>query len=217
MWIYVDKAGVFIDQGYFSRILECFGFQQTSKLPNGTAKFKNEVDYVAFSEELCKMNNSERFRTYIYDALPYQSNPPNIWEKSHFSEKQKFKTYLDSCPSFITRYGACMKLPNKNCYMGHQGNVPCVHIGQKGVDVRFSIDLVSLATDKRIDKAVLITGDSDFVPAINYAREENMKIILYYLISKPSRIFVNNGLIYACDERIQLTKDILQKCLFLRR
>ncbi|MEK6924485.1 MAG: NYN domain-containing protein [Candidatus Micrarchaeota archaeon] len=180
---------------------------------NGIPEFKNKLDYLAFSEKLCRTHNSERFRTYVYDALPYQHNPPNAWESAHLAEKQKFKSYLDSLPSFMTRYGICLEIPNKNCYCFKKGTftTPCKHITQKGVDVRFSIDLVSLATDKRIDKAILITGDSDFIPAINYAREVNMKITLYYL--KLGNITLHKGLPFVCDERFQLTKQFFQDCL----
>lgn len=88
---------------------------------------------------------------------------------------------------------------------------PCEHITQKGVDVRFTIDLVSLATDKRIDKAILITGDSDFIPAIEYARNQNMKITVYYL--QKGKTFVHKGLLYACDEHKQITEDLFKDCL----
>lgn len=177
----MDKAAVFIDQGYFSRILEFYGLQKTSELPDGSADFENRLDYTKFSEELCTLNSCERFRTYVYDSLPYQGKPPTVFESSLLSKKQAFKAYLDSSPSFLTRYGLCMKIPNKQCYMYAKGRFekPCEHIAQKGVDVRFTIDLVSLATDKRVDKAILVTGDSDFIPAINYARDQNMKVILY--------------------------------------
>lgn len=208
----MDKAAIFIDQGYFSRILELFGIQRTQKLADGSAGFENRLDYAAFSDKLCRLHSSERFRTYVYDALPYKGNPPNAWESSLFAEKQKFKSYLDSQPSFLTRYGVCMRIPNKSCQMKERDLGPqCEHITQKGVDVRFSIDLVSLAADKRIDKAILITGDSDFIPAIEYARNQNMKVILYYL--KKGSIFIHRGLQYACDEQHMLTADMFSGCL----
>ena len=120
----------------------------------------------------------------------------------------------------MTRYGACMKIPFDECQSYKKGKIdtPCYAIKQKGVDVRFSIDLVSLATDKKIDKAILITGDSDFIPAINYARETGMKIFLYCYKSKKHatsgrEIFYYSGLWYACDERVNITPDLFQDCL----
>ena len=51
-------------------------------------------------------------------------------------------------------------------------------IGQKGVDMRLGLDLVSLALKRLVDQVVLITGDSDFVPAIKMARREGVEIVL---------------------------------------
>ncbi|VVC72258.1 NYN domain protein [uncultured archaeon] len=208
----MDKAAVFIDQGYFSRVLSIFGHQRTETLPDGTARFTNLLDYAKFSDKLCKNHFAERFRTYIYDAPPYTGNPPSAYERTLLAQKQKFKFYLDSQTAFLTRYGACMRIPNKDCFLSKNGKAPCYHITQKGVDVRFSIDLVSLATDRRIDKAILITGDSDFIPAIQYARDQHMKIILYYL--KQGGTTIHRGLFYNTDETHEFGADSFTGCLF---
>lgn len=51
-------------------------------------------------------------------------------------------------------------------------------MGQKGVDMRLGLDLVSLALKRLVDQVVVITGDSDFVPAIKIARTEGVEVIL---------------------------------------
>lgn len=51
-------------------------------------------------------------------------------------------------------------------------------VGQKGVDMRLGLDLVSLALKRLVDQVVIITGDSDFVPAIKIARTEGVEVIL---------------------------------------
>lgn len=51
-------------------------------------------------------------------------------------------------------------------------------MGQKGVDMRLGLDLVSLALKRIVDQVVVITGDSDFVPAIKIARTEGVEVIL---------------------------------------
>jgi uncharacterized LabA/DUF88 family protein len=38
-------------------------------------------------------------------------------------------------------------------------------ISQKGVDMRIGVDITSLAFKKQVDRIILISGDSDFVPA----------------------------------------------------
>jgi uncharacterized LabA/DUF88 family protein len=49
---------------------------------------------------------------------------------------------------------------------------------QKGVDIKLGIDIASLAYKRLVDKIVLITGDSDFVPAAKLARREGLDVVL---------------------------------------
>ena len=51
-------------------------------------------------------------------------------------------------------------------------------IPQKGVDMRIGIDISSLAFKHQVDQIVLISGDSDFVPAAKQARREGIDFIL---------------------------------------
>ncbi len=51
-------------------------------------------------------------------------------------------------------------------------------IRQKGVDMRIGIDIATLAYKKLADTIVLISGDSDFVPASKLARREGIDFIL---------------------------------------
>jgi uncharacterized LabA/DUF88 family protein len=49
---------------------------------------------------------------------------------------------------------------------------------QKGVDMRLGLDIAAVAFKKHVDKIVLVTGDSDFVPAAKLARREGLDVIL---------------------------------------
>lgn len=51
-------------------------------------------------------------------------------------------------------------------------------ISQKGVDMRIGVDISSLAFKKQVDRIILISGDSDFVPAAKQARREGIDFIL---------------------------------------
>lgn len=70
-----------------------------------------------------------------------------------------------------------------------------------------SVDLVKLACKGIIYKAVLITGDSDFVPAVNVAKEEGIVTILYY--SKKPPMYVHNELLDACDETYEIDQALI--------
>ena len=49
---------------------------------------------------------------------------------------------------------------------------------QKGVDMKIGIDIASLSYKKQVDQIILISGDSDFVPAAKLARREGIDFIL---------------------------------------
>lgn len=53
-----------------------------------------------------------------------------------------------------------------------------INFGQKGVDMRIGLDIASLAFKKQVDQIILISGDSDFVPAAKLARREGIDFIL---------------------------------------
>jgi uncharacterized LabA/DUF88 family protein len=178
----MGKAVVLIDGGYLAKVLEsCFG--------------RPPFDFQRFSDFLCKSHDCDRIRTYYYHCRPYQSNPPTEPEKTKYAEFSKFEAYLKKIPKLDFRPGRLQRIGGT--------------FKQKGVDVWMSVDLVKLSCKGIIDKAILITGDSDFVPAVNVAKEEGIVTILYY--SKVPPMYVHNELIDACDETYQITQDIIDK------
>lgn len=53
-----------------------------------------------------------------------------------------------------------------------------LHIEQKGVDMKIGLDIASMAYKSQVDRIILISGDSDFVPAAKMARREGIDFIL---------------------------------------
>jgi len=53
-----------------------------------------------------------------------------------------------------------------------------LEISQKGVDMRIGVDIASVTFKKQVDRIILISGDSDFVPAAKQARREGIDFIL---------------------------------------
>ncbi len=49
---------------------------------------------------------------------------------------------------------------------------------QKGVDMRIGLDIASITLKKQADTIILVSGDSDFVPAAKLARREGVEFIL---------------------------------------
>ncbi len=53
-----------------------------------------------------------------------------------------------------------------------------LNLEQKGVDMRIGVDISSLAFKHQVNQIILISGDSDFVPAAKQARREGIDFIL---------------------------------------
>ena len=53
-----------------------------------------------------------------------------------------------------------------------------LNISQKGVDMKIGVDIASMAYKKQVNKMILISGDSDFVPAAKLARREGIDFVL---------------------------------------
>ena len=52
------------------------------------------------------------------------------------------------------------------------------NVRQRAVDMRLGLDVASITLKRQADILVLVTGDSDFVPAAKLARREGAKVIL---------------------------------------
>jgi uncharacterized LabA/DUF88 family protein len=51
-------------------------------------------------------------------------------------------------------------------------------IQQKGVDMRIGLDIAALTLKKHAQIVVLVSGDSDFIPAMKFARREGCQLFL---------------------------------------
>lgn len=49
---------------------------------------------------------------------------------------------------------------------------------QKRVDMKIGLDVAWLSSRGIVDRIILVTGDSDFIPAMKFARREGVQIIL---------------------------------------
>lgn len=53
-----------------------------------------------------------------------------------------------------------------------------LNVKQKGVDMRIGLDIASMSYKQQVQRIVLISGDSDFVPAAKLARREGIEFTL---------------------------------------
>jgi uncharacterized LabA/DUF88 family protein len=61
------------------------------------------------------------------------------------------------------------------------------NISQKGVDLRIGLDIARLALREMVSTIVVVTGDSDLIPAFKFARREGIRLYLAHLAHGVSR------------------------------
>ena len=175
----MGQCAIFIDGGYLAKVLENdFG--------------RPRLDYQKLSDTLA--GSHERRRTYFYDCMPYQGNPPTPEERQKHSAKSKFiHAITRSVQRFQFRQGRLRK-------------TGAGQFEQKRIDVLLGIDMVRLCSKKQIDIVVLIAGDSDLVPAVEASKEEGAIVQLYYV--KRS---VSDELLNVCDERYEIGQALIDQ------
>jgi len=57
---------------------------------------------------------------------------------------------------------------------------------QKRVDIKIGLDVAWLASRRIVDRIALVTADTDFIPAMKFARREGVQVVLVPLGRKPS-------------------------------
>ena len=115
---------------------------------------------------------TELFRTYYYNCLPYVSSPLTDEERTRYNRQYSFYTALERLPRYMVRLG---RLEYRG--MGQDGR-PIFQ--QKRVDILLGVDLALLSAKRQIQTAILIAGDSDFIPAIKAAKDEGVAIVLVH-------------------------------------
>jgi uncharacterized LabA/DUF88 family protein len=76
---------------------------------------------------------------------------------------------------------------------------------QKGVDVRIAIDMLFYGSTDKYDTAILVSGDSDLVPAVEAVKSYGKHVELAFF--KYCRDLQNS-----CDIFIELNKNYFANC-----
>jgi uncharacterized LabA/DUF88 family protein len=74
--------------------------------------------------------------------------------------------------------------------------------------VLFSVDLVRLSSKGQIQRAVLVAGDSDFLPAVTVAKDEGVQI---QVVHSPEIREIHRELWDAADDRRKLDSALILK------
>lgn len=174
-----EKCAIFIDGAYLKKI-ELNNFKGT------------KLDYLKLSEKICLDLNLTRLRTYFYYCMPI-TRKGNIEDIGRKAKVQKFLAKLKRLPRFEVKLGRLQLIENQ--------------FRQKMIDVLMSLDITNMSFEKQIQHAILIAGDSDFVPAIKKAKNYGTIIHLYY---HPSS--VHNEILDEVDELHIMNQELIDFC-----
>ena len=87
------------------------------------------------------------------------------------------------------------------------GGTKILTFREKGVDVRMAVDMVAMACDGKLTKAIIGSSDSDLQPAIAELRKRGVKTVYLGFEHKANR-----GLIYTTDDHILIKNAEVLEC-----
>jgi uncharacterized LabA/DUF88 family protein len=147
-------------------------------------------------------NGCSTHHAYYYDCLPLLGAQATDKDRSYFNRRHRLLTAISHLPQCVVKLG-------RLTYRGYDAAGRRV-FEQKRVDVSLGVDLTAAACKGAITDAAVLTGDEDFIPAIEAARAEGVRVHLFH---GPS---ATHDLIRACDTHVTLTADFLQELALSR-
>lgn len=183
-----DRVAILLDGGFV-----------TKKLSAQLGRFPDAADVGSLIERVLAepcLASRELLRVYYYDAPPITDTVRHpIDGRSYdfaasraYARNLALQRELALFPDFALRQGelvfkgwrlrppALDELLRSPRPLRRDDVVP--ELEQKGVDLRTGLDVANLAVKHIVDTIVLMSGDSDFVPAMKFARREGVRVIL---------------------------------------
>jgi len=178
-----------IDAGFIRRKLG------TSRQP------ADEQAIVALTEAIQQhpcLDGMRLHRIYYYDARPLETSADIPLGGGHIdfgttetaTRNRELQAGLHRRPYFALRYGelahegwqlrpGVLRRPGPRTDVTSADIKPAIR--QKGVDMRIGLDIAALTLKKQVQLIVLVTADSDFIPAMKFARREGAQLVLITL------------------------------------
>ncbi len=168
------RAAIYIDAGYL--------LKQTPS--NHVPDYSKLADFLL--KPIRKQIPVDLLRCYFYYCAPWAAAEPTDDQQKRLDDHEKFFSEINSLNRWQFRLGKLeRRMDNGREYFE-----------QKRVDVFLSIDMVKHAAAGHIQHAVLLAGDSDFIPAVAAAKESGVTVTLWCGATHRT----HKDLIALCDE-----------------
>ena len=176
----MKRVAVFIDGNNFY-----FGLRKLY----GKDKSLKHFNFLKFAGFLAK--NEKVVDIFYYNAQLDREQNPNKYE----SQKQFFEK-LRNIPNF---HLILCKLLKRNI----TGTDKFYYIIKED-DIHMAVDMVENAGNNKFDTAIIVSGDGDFVPAVEAVKRKNKEVENVYFKNSSSSNLQNH-----CSNSFELTRAIL--------
>jgi uncharacterized LabA/DUF88 family protein len=192
-----QRLSIFIDGGYFNMVQACLGINFEF------SKFTKTV----LEEVSDRLNQKvELLHVFYYDSLPFTSPIPTEDEKVAVLKRRAFFGYLRTIPGVRVREG----------YVSSRMVNGKPMLSQKKVDIMLGLDIAEHSQKGLMKHLVLVSGDGDLVPAVEFASSHSVQVWLVHgpkgLIGpKGNETSYSEALWTLADGRIELVPSIIEK------
>ncbi|WP_438751426.1 NYN domain-containing protein [Pararhizobium sp. O133] len=149
------------------------------------AKQVYDPDFIEKVAHACVDGNEILIRALYYDCAPYSGTVkmPVSGTIMTIVGDDKWLEVLAQKNLFAVRRGVLKFRGFKPKRILTQGTALTdddfkMDFEQKGVDMRIGLDIANFANQNSVDRIVLVTGDTDCIPAMKYARIAGLQIVL---------------------------------------
>lgn len=227
------KTAILVDGGFF---LKRFPWVFPKKDANDPAIVAKQLHDMAVSHlKQGKGKNvfwSELYRIFVYDCPPLhkkahnpvsgksvdfsKSDSTKFRDQFHENIRNFRKTALrlghlaEESAQWQIKENSLKALFNKEIQFADLKESDVIyHARQKVVDMKIGLDIAAIAFKKQVNQIVLVSGDSDFVPAAKLARREGIDFILdpmwHYI--RPDLVEHIDGLRSVCPKPSKKAMD----------
>jgi hypothetical protein len=149
------------------------------------AKHKYTPDYIEKVALACVQADERLLRVLYYDCARFvgMTKLPVSGGDHEFKGSDQWLRQLAAKDLFAVRRGVLKfrgwkpkKIPLATAKLTDADFAP--DFEQKGVDMRIGLDMATFSAAKSVDRIILVSGDTDCVPAMKHARKAGLQVVL---------------------------------------
>lgn len=185
------KVAILVDGGFYKKVALNLWGKKTGEerayelLRYCREHYRNKDLYRVFYYD-CPPSDKRAYHPFLDRTIDLKKSETYEWAQTFLNKIKEFRKFALRL-GYIAESSIVYTLSEKKQKALMRGQITVADLveedfifsaKQKGVDMRIGLDIASLAYKKLVDQIILISGDSDFVPAAKLARREGIDFIL---------------------------------------